>query len=916
MSRKKKSQSSGPIPWIGFQAATNTYQVFPEATRYLESIQGPIAVMSVVGSYRTGKSYLLNKLINHKASAGFKVSPTIKSCTKGLWLMCPPLEMDGFHLLVIDTEGLGSLSASAQHDLRVFSLAMLLSSIFLYNATGAINENALQSVSLVAKIAQHVKLSSDDDTTDAAALGQYFPHFVWCARDFALQLVGDDNEPISPTTYLNNALRVHGDPAAPKNKVRNAINALFPKRDCVCMVRPVTDESKLQHLDTLPNDELRGEFLEALAELKATITSIASPMKHGDMVVTGPLLAGLCNLYVNAINEGAVPAIKDSWSMLSESTCRRAADEAREAWKTKRRTCSSESNDVAGLLEALEHALDDTMNMYDKQAVGSAAGGIRDDLIASFRDDIATEQAEAVRRIQERIREHLRALEKKASREAATISAIVDIFEADLDTLSSQEERSAWYPEAFRGMVRVIESMTVRLEKKHHELQRKVDGADLEMSKLRSKYDNTIKSMENEVQRAKERCDSIVDAKELAERQFDDILRKYEERENTHKIEVAGKDESIRVLEEKMAIVEQAQTERHVDGTVPTEELELKLKEIEQWSAKHAEATAALEQAVAEKERARKEADAHLETTAALQEQLSSLLSIEGQYNEALETISTLRAEKDVLAADIDELESKHEEETMQIQQEALSSVQAIREVLKKERTFAEKAKQEHAETLRVLQEKAEERATNLEGQRDQAEELAKQRRDQLDENKKAMAKERDHLRGEIDRYANMFKDAQKSNDEARRDLLGQLQSATREFNDRERTMEADKQQRQQETDEKIKQLEMERVLLTAKLDSTERRREAVEKEMEATRQKLGNNQNTNVELMKITAELKHTRQAKDEAVRAKKESDVEIQTLRKKIKDQKRESSMSLTRLSMQYEKQISILESRLLMT
>ena len=105
-------------------------------------------------------------------------------------------------------------------------------------------------------------------------------------------------------------------------------------------------------------------------------------------------------------------------------------------------------------------------------------------------------------------------------------------------------------------------------------------------------------------------------------------------------------------------------------------------------------------------------------------------------------------------------------------------------------------------------------------------------------------------------------------------------------------------------------------MLLTAKLDSTERRREAVEKEMEATRQKLGNNQNTNVELMKITAELKHTRQAKDEAVRAKKESDVEIQTLRKKIKDQKRESSMSLTRLSMQYEKQISILESRLLMT
>lgn len=45
-----------------------------------------IGIMSLVGKYRTGKSFLLNKILlnnNDKNSLnGFNVGPTIKPCTK------------------------------------------------------------------------------------------------------------------------------------------------------------------------------------------------------------------------------------------------------------------------------------------------------------------------------------------------------------------------------------------------------------------------------------------------------------------------------------------------------------------------------------------------------------------------------------------------------------------------------------------------------------------------------------------------------------------------------------------------------------------------------------------------------------------------------------------------------------------
>ncbi|XP_048076270.1 guanylate-binding protein 4-like isoform X5 [Ursus arctos] len=81
--------------------------VNPEALQILDKISQPVVVVGIVGLYRTGKSYLMNRLAgqNH----GFVLGSTVRSETKGIWMWCVPHPSKLNHTLVLlDTEGLGT----------------------------------------------------------------------------------------------------------------------------------------------------------------------------------------------------------------------------------------------------------------------------------------------------------------------------------------------------------------------------------------------------------------------------------------------------------------------------------------------------------------------------------------------------------------------------------------------------------------------------------------------------------------------------------------------------------------------------------------------------------------------------------------------------------------------------------------
>jgi len=61
----------------------------------------------------------------------FEVGSTINACTKGLWMYNKVVTYNNVPCIIVDTEGLGGVEENKNHDIRIFILAVLLSSYFI-----------------------------------------------------------------------------------------------------------------------------------------------------------------------------------------------------------------------------------------------------------------------------------------------------------------------------------------------------------------------------------------------------------------------------------------------------------------------------------------------------------------------------------------------------------------------------------------------------------------------------------------------------------------------------------------------------------------------------------------------------------------------------------------------------------------
>ena len=379
-----------PLALITYAPQTHNFILTAEGLEFLRSLSSPLAVISVAGLYRTGKSYLLNRvLLNRKG--GFGVGPTVNPCTKGIWVWGRPVlgttgEGQPCNIIIIDTEGIGALDQDSDHDARIFSLAVLISSAFIYNSVGAIDEDALQNLSLVVNLTRHIHVKArQKEETDSEEYAQYFPSFMWVVRDFSLKLVDTDGEPLTAKDYLEKALQSQkgfSDTVEEKNRIRRLLKDFFKDRECFTLVRPVSNESDLQNLEEKEADKLRPEFIQHMLALRKRMFEGIKPKLLNGKNLNGEMLATLLENYVTAMNKGVVPTIETAWNYICKNECAKALQDAQEIYErvimqTVGNHFPMNEDDLKSLHKDAKHS---AMEIFRAKAVGSEVDSILEKL--------------------------------------------------------------------------------------------------------------------------------------------------------------------------------------------------------------------------------------------------------------------------------------------------------------------------------------------------------------------------------------------------------------------------------------------------------------------------------------------------------------------------------------------------------
>ncbi|XP_077493441.1 atlastin-2-like isoform X4 [Amblyomma americanum] len=234
-----------------------------------------VAVVSVAGAYRQGKSFLLSFLLRflwHQCHSnwlddtsiplgGFQWSPGSKRHTTGIQLWSQPFlvttpQGDEVAVLLMDTQGSFDCTSSVKECTTIFALSIMTSSVQVYNIFRDIQEDSLQHLEF---FSEYGKLARKE------ARKCMFQRLVFLVRDWAFPYETEFGVE-GGRTVLQDRLQIIDGQHADLQTLRRQINACFSKIECFLMPRPgekvETDKSFDGYLE-----DIDGKFKEALKEL-------------------------------------------------------------------------------------------------------------------------------------------------------------------------------------------------------------------------------------------------------------------------------------------------------------------------------------------------------------------------------------------------------------------------------------------------------------------------------------------------------------------------------------------------------------------------------------------------------------------------------------------------------------------------
>lgn len=294
----------------------------------LRKLQGPVAIVAVVGKFHSGKSFLMNQLMGK--STGFGIGPSVQPKTMGIWMWGQPLVYESprtgqkINLVFLDTEGFAANNVTENYDAKVFAVSTLLSSHLLYNSVKIIDQSDIDYLELLARRTQlfalRSQLSKSKWTTEFNHDMLSFPPLTWVVQDFAQETHNFE----TPTEWLH---RLMGSHSRESDNYTISLLDIFDKVDCHTLFIPAFDRELLTDLSQAKDKDLSPEYRKERDSLIEKLRENVSPKEKDNSYVTGQDLAKLLGVLVVAANDGSLADVPSRWDTFVDRLQSTASDD-------------------------------------------------------------------------------------------------------------------------------------------------------------------------------------------------------------------------------------------------------------------------------------------------------------------------------------------------------------------------------------------------------------------------------------------------------------------------------------------------------------------------------------------------------------------------------------------------------------
>ncbi|PNT76902.1 guanylate-binding protein 5 isoform X6 [Brachypodium distachyon] len=330
-----------------------------EGLEAIQRINTPIAAVSVIGPYRSGKSFLLNQLLSLSCNKGFGVGHMRDTKTKGIWVWGTPVEIDvdgsKVSVLYLDTEGFESIGKSNVYDDRIFALAAVLSSVLVYNLPETIREADISRLSFAVELAEEFygRVKGQDVAFEPAKL-------LWLIqRDFlqgkSVQQMVDE--------ALQRVPNSNGDKYIDEvNQIRDSLAVMGDNSTAFSMPQPHLQRTKLCDME---DQELDPLYVERRDALKQLVASMIKPKLVQGRTLNGKEFVSFLGQILEALNKGEIPSTGSLVEVFNKGILERCL-----TLYTEKMERVSLPVSVDKLQQVHDLAEDEARKLFDKQHFG------------------------------------------------------------------------------------------------------------------------------------------------------------------------------------------------------------------------------------------------------------------------------------------------------------------------------------------------------------------------------------------------------------------------------------------------------------------------------------------------------------------------------------------------------------------